>query len=326
VHLHHGTRRNADVPVVQQLLAVEARLVLTHNVFASPWVTEVAPNAPVIEGVLGHWARRQLVQQRPSLSTRAAVLPNPQDLAFFRPPSTAERNEARAQYGLSADHRAILRTGSPIEVKWSTAYEQLAQRLQPRDRLLLVGAPPALASALSAGLDPRVQLLERTGNDEQLRRLYWAADVFAHDARRGESFGNVILEALGTGLPVVYRARPLRDNTPAELTGLPGFTYCRSRRVWLDEVANAVPTTRDQSSRLEPAYGEQAVAQRLEQVLAVLRKPEVQGPQVVPAVRAVLESSLHEAPLVPVGERVACWISHNVLTRELKFLKLRMTS
>jgi glycosyltransferase involved in cell wall biosynthesis len=88
------------------------------------------------------------------------------------------------------------------------ALEQVA-RLRPEARLLIVGDGPA-RHALQAQLGDSARFVGyRKGDD--LADHYAAFDLFAF-ASRTETFGNVVLEALASGLPVVA----LRAGGPAE--------------------------------------------------------------------------------------------------------------
>ncbi|MDO3378992.1 glycosyltransferase family 4 protein [Geoalkalibacter halelectricus] len=78
-----------------------------------------------------------------------------------------------------------------------SAFADLAD---PRARLLLIGDGP-LRAKLAAEADPRVVFTGyRQGED--LARLYACADVMAFPSLT-ETFGNVMLEAMASGLPVI---------------------------------------------------------------------------------------------------------------------------
>lgn len=273
VHLHHWNWARDERERVQELIATVRALphpprLLTNNIFSSPDTALRDWPAPAAVGVLGTWSAHQyLTAMTGRPHPHPFVIANPQDLALFRPPSPDERAAARTRLGLGSE-RVLLRVGSPLENKWSPAYAALARAVaEARMRLVLVSPPDGVRAAV-AGIEG-TSVLDRIRDDDLMRDWYWAADAFALDAERGESFGNVILEALGAGLPVVYRGRPLRDNTPWEFRDLPGFTYVTGRAAWVRACLDAARTGRDPGrtsrdvARIEARYSIEAVSGQL---------------------------------------------------------------
>lgn len=75
-------------------------------------------------------------------------------------------------------------------------------------------------------------------SEEDLIKTYYTLDVLAHSARRGESFGITIAEAMAAGKPVVVNSTPWADNAQIELvdnneTGL----VANTPRTYADAVA-----------------------------------------------------------------------------------------
>jgi glycosyltransferase involved in cell wall biosynthesis len=105
---------------------------------------------------------------------------------------------------------------------WSRHYVEVVERF-PEYKFLLIGAPPSLIDRLR--LHPNVLAHDVFSDDERLRTAYSSADHFLHMADRGESFGNVILESILCGTPVISLARPFRDNSPWEFQSLNGFDF-----------------------------------------------------------------------------------------------------
>lgn len=235
VHLHHGlfdlNGRRRWGPLLKAGQNWSSVPMIANNVFGSPNRFLKAWPGPLLTTVLGHWAARQYKAVHPRSLGEPQVVPNPQDFDFFRPPSQLERKLARDRLGLD-DKVIILRVGSPLKGKWSRAYLRLARHLGPRFHLLTVGTPAALRDLLSE--NAYCTHLDITGDSNALRDLYWASDAFALSARQGESFGNVIMEALGCGLPVIYQHRPFRDNTPWDFRHIPGFYLVRGDARWAE--------------------------------------------------------------------------------------------
>jgi UDP-glucose:(heptosyl)LPS alpha-1,3-glucosyltransferase len=135
-------------------------------------------------------------------ASRVRVVYNGVDLARFHPDrAAAARAAARAEAGLTADDHVLLFAGSGFERKGlDTALEALARLAG--SRLVVIGRGDErryreLAARLE--VDRRVGWL---GVRADLERWYGAADALVLPTRY-EPFGNVHLEALASGLPVV---------------------------------------------------------------------------------------------------------------------------
>ena len=107
----------------------------------------------------------------------------------------------RKSWGFTDDEVVFLYCGRlAVEKNLALLMEAFALLESPRARLLIIGDGPLMAP-LKAGGDPRVVF---TGyrQGEELARLYACADVMAFPSL-SETFGNVILEAMASGLPVI---------------------------------------------------------------------------------------------------------------------------
>jgi UDP-glucose:(heptosyl)LPS alpha-1,3-glucosyltransferase len=136
--------------------------------------------------------------------SRLTVVYNGVDLTRFHPEHRArQRAAARAEAGVAADVWVALFVGSGFERKGlGTAVEGLAALSDRRSRLLVVGkgdARPYRRLAERLALGERVTWL---GARPDIERWYAAADALVLPTRY-EPFGNVHLEALASGLPVV---------------------------------------------------------------------------------------------------------------------------
>jgi UDP-glucose:(heptosyl)LPS alpha-1,3-glucosyltransferase len=137
-------------------------------------------------------------------SARLTVVYNGVDLARFHPDNRARlRAGARAEAGIGAGGWVALFAGSGFERKGlATAIEALAALEDRTARLLVLGrgdTQPYRDLAGRLGVAARVDWL---GARPDAERWYAASDVLVLPTRY-EPFGNVHLEALASGLPVV---------------------------------------------------------------------------------------------------------------------------
>ncbi|WP_169976632.1 glycosyltransferase family 4 protein [Tautonia rosea] len=134
------------------------------------------------------------------------------DAALFRPDRPG-REAVRKALGFGPEDVVISYVGRvAVEKNIDYLAEALAGSAQKcaRIRLLIVGDGPA-RPLIEARLGTMARFVGfRSGED--LADHYAAADVFAF-ASRTETFGNVVLEALASGLPAVV----LADGGPAEI-------------------------------------------------------------------------------------------------------------
>jgi glycosyltransferase involved in cell wall biosynthesis len=98
------------------------------------------------------------------------------------------------------------------------AFVALRQRWSERVRLALVGAGPLAETLRMLDVPGVIFAGERHG--AELSRWYASADVFAFPSL-SETFGNVILEAQASGLPVVgFDCQAVRERVGAGVDGL----------------------------------------------------------------------------------------------------------
>ncbi|MFI1991538.1 glycosyltransferase [Actinoplanes sp. NPDC020271] len=144
---------------------------------------------------------------------RIAVIPDGIDPAEFRFDPHL-RLTARSRLGVATGEQVIGAVGRTVTGK---RFDLLVQALPnlPDTVLLLVGDGPA-APALreQAGRLGVADRLVLTGEATGIRELYCAMDLFASPSPQ-ETFGLAVLEALASGLPVVYACCPALDDIPA---------------------------------------------------------------------------------------------------------------
>jgi UDP-glucose:(heptosyl)LPS alpha-1,3-glucosyltransferase len=140
--------------------------------------------------------------------TRLTVVYNGVDLDRFHPENRARyRERARAEAGVPAAAWTVLFAGSGFERKGlATAVEALGRLDDRTSRLLVLGkgdTRPYERLADELGVAGRVAWL---GPRPDIERWYAAADAVVLPTRY-EPFGNVHLEALASGVPVVTTTR-----------------------------------------------------------------------------------------------------------------------
>jgi UDP-glucose:(heptosyl)LPS alpha-1,3-glucosyltransferase len=165
------------------------------------------------------------------------TLYNGVDAAKFRPPrDPSERAALRHQFGLGDGQRAVLFVGSGFGRKGLGFLIEAWGRLRGSPLLLVAGNDRAIGSyermAERHGVPDRVRFLGRR-NDVEL--MMGAADALALPSLF-EPFGNVALEAMASGLPVLTTSRcgaaevvpdelrPMIVGDPADVTELAAKT------------------------------------------------------------------------------------------------------
>ncbi len=138
----------------------------------------------------------------------------------FRPDRPG-RESLRTQYGFGPDdvvigHVSRLAAEKNVGLLGDALIQVAEQR--PNVKILFVGDGPARASLEKALAKIAIFAGYRSGDD--LADHYAACDLFAF-ASLTETFGNVVLEAMASGLPVVaVRAGGVGDTVQPEKTGL----------------------------------------------------------------------------------------------------------
>jgi len=151
--------------------------------------------------------------------SRAFVVYNGIDVNRFRPPTPAERNEARAKLHISGKEPVLLFFDRTPVKGGATLREALVQ-LGGACRLLVTGGAPETWEAFMQRYP--VTLSSRVAD---ARELYWAADALALPSY-GEGFSYVLAEGAACGLPVaasdIPAVREILGGVPDAFRAAPG--------------------------------------------------------------------------------------------------------
>lgn len=135
--------------------------------------------------------------ERNRATYRCALIPNGVDLTRFSP-----GRAARARFGLDPSQRIVLMVSALIASKHVDVAIDAVSAIQGAT-LLVAGDGPLrheLAARAEAKLPGRYRQIHVS--PANMPDLYRSADVFLH-LSKDESFGNVFVEALAVGLPIV---------------------------------------------------------------------------------------------------------------------------
>ncbi|MCA9669406.1 MAG: glycosyltransferase [Myxococcales bacterium] len=207
--------RIAGVPVVIsscRTRMLELRYLLSERVMSEMASLVVVNSVGTAEELI------KLAQVRPE---RIQVIHNALDTEFFRPPSAAERAEARERWGLAEGQRALLFAGRISLQKHQLgallALDELAREdALPDDVVVLLAGrdrDPRIAKlvhrvAARRELAPRVRAL---GSQRDIRSLYWASDLLLMPSL-WEGLPNAVLEAQACALPALVSHAANRDS------------------------------------------------------------------------------------------------------------------
>lgn len=152
-------------------------------------------------------------------------MPNPADDFWASSQDNASRQRGRKLIGLPEDAFVYGRIAQPIASKWMEsvlgAFGRVAE-VHPNAWLGLIGPTPEFmvaADRLPPGIRARIAAYSPIQGDQALADAYGAFDCFLHSAYGGESFGNVLVESLMCGIPVITEATLPRDNSQGLVVG-----------------------------------------------------------------------------------------------------------
>jgi len=156
--------------------------------------------------------KQELVRWARVRDDKVRVIYNLLDVDFFRPPTAAERADARTRWQLAPGTRALLLPGrigiQKHQLGLLAAMRTLARRGKwPQDAVVLFAgrARDKLTSALvrrfarSPALASAVRFLDAV---KDIRSLYWASDLLVMPSLY-EGLANAALEGCAAGLPAI---------------------------------------------------------------------------------------------------------------------------
>jgi glycosyltransferase involved in cell wall biosynthesis len=245
--------RRSGRRLVQVCTMVEPGLESTSGIqrwklYCSTWLS-LKPCTSIITSseVMVNWHRQFGVPHN-----KLHVIPNGVDTSRFRPAANAdERQAARARLRLPQGAFVCLLAGNLIPRKRPhlvvDAWRRLSQHF-PDAILLLAGSAkrPTISSSqegseiaayqerLFAAIDSAEPSVRWLGERSDMEEVYRAADLFAFPTEQ-EGFGNVMLEAMASGLPVL--SSRFRGFPQAEVTDIVQVVEDDTMEAWASALA-----------------------------------------------------------------------------------------
>ena len=196
--------------------------------------------------------KRDIMEQYGVPETRIAVLYNGVDHERFHPSVRQRwRRKTRAQWSIPDDAPVVLFVGSGFLRKGLDRLLAIWGRPCLRNTyLLIVGDDAAQGHYRARARSASGDRIIFAGHQEAVERYYGAADVLALPSIQ-EAFGNVVLEALACGLPVVVTraagaAEILRGDAACGLVNDPGAPDELTEKIITQVARSAAPRHREE--------------------------------------------------------------------------------
>ncbi|HEY6417727.1 MAG TPA: glycosyltransferase family 4 protein [Candidatus Binataceae bacterium] len=174
----------------------QAQMLIERRAFTSPRLKAAVAVSTLV--------RYELIREFGLAPERTVTIYNGVDLDRFRPAAdNTDREMVRAHYRIPADARVVIFVGNGFARKGLGALIDAWPSLAGEPYLLVVGSDNASATygnrAYQLGVTQRVVF---AGAQPNVEALFHAADAFAMPSMF-EPFGNVVMEAMASGLPVL---------------------------------------------------------------------------------------------------------------------------
>ena len=217
IHIHSHGIKLRDITILLETLKSQNLKVIETNVFSypTPWSSKLD-----LSFQLSSWCQ-WLYEKRGGMKIPKAIVPNMINPDFFYPRSNYEVEKFRDHYKIPRDAFVIGRIGQPFKGKWSHFLIDAFNELSDSNEnlyLLIVNAPVNITDLAKKSKNyNRIVIIDKLIGDQNLSIAYSSMNIFYLTAEQGESFGNVILESILSGTPVIALATPWGDNSQIEV-------------------------------------------------------------------------------------------------------------